>query len=77
MSIRTGVRIIHAVEFGEEQSQGVRVLGTRLGVLLWRSLLLCSRRQEGCMSRRGQDAMGTPACRFPRWWKSFRGVRIW
>ena len=38
-----------AVEFGEEQSQGVCVLGTRSGVLLWRSLLLCSRRQEGCM----------------------------
>ena len=57
--IRTGVRTIHAVELGEEQNRRVRVLGARLGVLLWRILLLCSRRQEGCMSRRGQDAMGT------------------
>ena len=39
--------------------------------------LFCSRHQEGCMSRRGQDAMGTPACRFPRLWKSCRGVRTW
>ena len=25
----------------------------------------------------GQDAMGTPACRFPRGWKCCRGVRRW
>ena len=34
MLIRTGVHKIHAVEFGEEPSQGVRVLGVRFGVLL-------------------------------------------
>ena len=37
----------------------------------------CQDRCPGCMSRRGQDAMGTPACRFRRWWKSCWGVRTW
>ena len=52
-----------------------RVLRVRVGVLLQRSLHLYSRRQEGCMLRRGQVAVTPPACGFPRKWKSFRGVR--
>ena len=42
---------------------------------------MSTRCQVGCPAiekpLRGQDAMGTPTCRFSRWWKSCRGVWIW
>ena len=44
----------HAAELRGERRLRVRVLGARLGVLLKRSLLLCSRRHQSCMKRRGQ-----------------------
>ena len=77
MLIRTGVRKIHAVEFGRNKAKEYEYSGPGRVSCCGEASFSAAGARKVAWSRRGQDAMGTPSCRFPRRWKSCRGVLIW